>query len=211
MLRGATITRSTERVSRRVRAGGRLLPASVRDLARARGIGVETADDDLRHPERLAVLDNVLGPRVLEVGCGPRKTSPEFIAVDLTPGRRPGTVGNARHRLSQADVAASGEHLPFASGWADSVVARHNLEHYLDTVATLREWARVVRQGGRLVIVVPDEEGYDGRTVLLDDTHFHAFSTASLANLLPLVGWEPEIVVPCVAGWSLLAVAERTR
>lgn len=146
---------------------------------------------------------------MLEVGCGPRKTAPDFLAVDLTPGRRLGTVGNARHRLSQADVAASGERLPFVSGWADSIVARHNLEHYVDTVATLREWARVVRPGGRLVIVVPDEEAYDGRTVLLDDTHFHAFSAGSITSLLPLVGWEPEIVAPCIAGWSLLAVAER--
>jgi predicted SAM-dependent methyltransferase len=37
------------------------------------------------------------------------------------------------------------------------VVARHNLEHYVDVVKTLCEWRRVLKPGGVMAILVPDE------------------------------------------------------
>ena len=90
------------------------------------------------------------------------------------------------------------------------MVARHNLEHYIDLVAVLREWHRVVRPGGTLVAVVPDEVGFPGRTVELDPTHYHAFSETSLRSLLPLTGWEVLEVGVCIERWSLILLARRT-
>jgi SAM-dependent methyltransferase len=175
--------------------------------ALARRVVRRPAEDDDTHPERLAVLAHLEGTRVVEVGCGPRKTAPHAIGIDLVPGGQPGRHGNAAGRVSQADLAGDGGALPLRSGVVDCLVARHNLEHYVDLVGTLREWHRVLRAGGRLVAVVPDEARYPGRTLELDPTHYHAFDEAFLSGLLPLVGFSVDVVGPCIEGWSLLVVA----
>lgn len=153
------------------------------------------------------MLERVFEGPVLEVGCGPRKTDPSFLGVDLTPGGDTGRVGNASGRRSEADVAADGARLPFTDNAFATVVARHNLEHYVDLVATLTEWRRVLTPNGRMVVVVPDEERYDGRTVELDPTHHHSFDESFVRGLLTALGWSVVEVGPCIEGWSLLAVA----
>ncbi len=164
---------------------------------------------DEEHPERLAVLRHARGDRVVEIGCGYRKTSPDYIGLDHVGGGDLGRVGNVKGKTSQADVAAEGDRLPMRDGAFDSLVARHNLEHYIDLVGVLREWHRVVRPGGRLVAVVPDEERYPESTLALDSTHYHAFNERFIENLLPLTGWHVDSVGPCIEGWSLLIVADR--
>lgn len=168
---------------------------------------VPAVPDDDHHPERAAVLQHAPDGYVLEIGCGFRKTSPSFVGVDLVPGGAKGRVGNVRGKVSQADVATDGGHLPFKARSFDAVVARHNLEHYIDVIGTLREWRRIVHDVGTLVLVVPDEDRYPGLTVALDPTHFHAFNEVAIKNLLSCTGWEPTVVRPCIEGWSLLAVA----
>lgn len=166
-------------------------------------------DDPGQHPERLAVLPYVQG-RCLEVGCGHRKTAESVIGVDLTPGGTHGTIGNTTGHPSQADVAALGQQLPFADAVFDSLIARHNLEHYVDLVEVLAEWARVLRPGGTLAVVVPDEERFPGRTLDLDPTHYHAFTERSLSSLLELTGlFEVVETRPVVPDWSFLVAATR--
>jgi len=184
---------------------------SWRKLKARTGIKVSLLDskDDENHPERLAVLGE-LGPgRVLEVGCGYRKTDPDFFGVDLVPRGLPGRVGNVAGRISQADVAASGERLPMRDGSFDYVVARHNLEHYVNPFDALSEWRRVLRSGGRVVAVVPDEDGYAGRTLDLDPTHFHAFNKSFGEDLFTACGFRLLRATICMPHWSLLFVAER--
>ena len=195
----------TDRLSP-IRLGRRAAVSVLRSLRLLRPRAV--IDDD-EHPERLAVLEHVRGDRVLEVGCGPRKTSSSYIGLDLVPKGRLGTTGNAKGRPSQADVCGWGNALPFATASFDCVVARHNLEHYIDLVDVLDEWARVLSPAGRLVVVVPDEDRYPGRTVELDPTHHHSFNDRSLARLLERLGWRLRTSGPCVDGWSILVAAER--
>lgn len=178
------------------------LPRRVR--SRIRGPG----EDDSLHPERLAVLEHLTG-RCVEVGCGHRKTIEGAIGVDLTPARELGRVGNVAGKVSQADVTADGAQLPFRDRTFDSLVARHNLEHYIDTLAVLGEWRRVIRPGGRLVLVVPDEETFEGRTLDLDPTHYHGFSQTSLCRLIEASGMSIGLVRPVVPQWSFMVVAFR--
>lgn len=160
--------------------------------------------DDPNHPERIAVLPHLEG-RVIEVGCGPRKSTPGVIGVDLVPAGQ--FVPMIETRPSEADVVGDGRRLPIKASSVDTLVARHNLEHYVNIAGVLEEWYRVLRPGGRLVVVVPDEDAYPGRTVMLDPTHYHAFDQPSLSRLCELVGFAVEHVAPAIPKWSFVLVA----
>jgi SAM-dependent methyltransferase len=167
-------------------------------------IAAEQAND----PERLAALPYCVG-RGIDVGCGCAKTSPEAIGVDLVPKGELGRFGSQMLRPSAADVCASGDEMPmFADSSLDYVIARHNLEHYVDIVKTLREWRRVLKPGAALVLVLPDDEALD--TITLDPTHKHAFTRESFCHLLEAIGgWEIERLEICRPAWSLLCVARK--
>ena len=165
------------------------------------------ADED--HPERLAVLPYCVG-RGIDVGCGHRKTTPNCIGVDLLARGECGRVGVVAGRASAADIRASGDDLPmFADGSLDFVVARHNLEHYVDVVKTLQEWRRVLRPGGHLAVVLPDETNRN--TIVLDPTHKHAFTPGSFQRLVRLIGGLEEVECQTlIKDWSFLYVARRS-
>jgi SAM-dependent methyltransferase len=167
-------------------------------------IAAEQASD----PERLAVLPYCVG-QGLDVGCGCAKTTPEATGVDLVPRGELGRFGSQRLRPSAADVCASGDAMPmFADESVDYVVARHNLEHYVDVVKTLQEWWRVLKPGAPLVLVLPDDEALD--TITLDPTHKHVFTRDSFRHLLEAIGgWEIERLEVCRPNWSFLCVARK--
>lgn len=213
----ATNNRGVRWLFVRLRPRYEALPPSTKEAWRRfkmragiRVAAIEAEDDD-NHPERLEVL-GALGPgRVLEVGCGHRKTAPTFVGVDLVPGGGRGGAGQEAWsgHYSQADLAASGQRLPFPDASFDYVVARHNLEHYVDPFLALREWRRVLASRGRVVAVVPDEEGWVGRTLDLDPTHYHAFTVSFGRSLFQAAGYRVLRAEVCVPSWSLIFVAER--
>ena len=164
--------------------------------------------DEENHPEALALRPYCVG-RGIDVGCGHRKVAPDCIGVDLIPAGVEGEHGVVRGQRSVADIVASGDDLHmFADGELDYVVSRHNLEHYVDVVRALQEWARVTRPGGVVAMIVPDERA--GDTIFLDPTHKHVFTPESLERLIGVIDGlrfvKAEVVTP---SWSFLAVAER--
>jgi ubiquinone/menaquinone biosynthesis C-methylase UbiE len=136
--------------------------------------------------------------------------TPACIGVDLLARGEIGRYGVVAGRASVADIQSSGDDLPmFADGELDFVVARHNLEHYVDVVKTLEEWRRVLRPGGALAVVVPDERA--GDTVFLDPTHKHCFTPESLERLVRVLGGFEEIRTSVVIpGWSFLLSTRRS-
>ena len=101
---------------------------------------------------------------ILEVGCG----TGGLLAAATATGRR--IVGVdialrwqvvARRRLADCAlttplVGASADRLPWPDGSFDAVVADSLLEHLDDPGAALREWRRVIRPGGRLLVWGPN-------------------------------------------------------
>lgn len=154
--------------------------------------------------------------RGIDVGCGHRKVAPHCIGVDIIAAGAEGEHGVVRGQRSVADIQASRDDLHmFADGELDYVVSRHNLvvsrhnlEHYVDVVKTLQEWARVTRTGGIVAMIVPDERA--GDTIFLDPTHKHVFTPESLERLIGVIDGlrfvKADVVTP---NWSFIGVAER--
>lgn len=123
---------------------------------------------------------------VVELGCGGQKTVEKSTGVDRVPNGEP--IPNLPGVKSTADVVAdvSGV-LPFDDNSQDVVIARHILEHCLDSVGTIKSWKRILKPGGKLLIAVPDERVAKG--IPLNPEHVHAFSPESLRSLLDACGF----------------------
>jgi len=96
-------------------------------------------------------------PVILDVGCGTGATLQGLSHYGYVMG-----LDSARYALQccrkrghRALVQARGEALPIADESADVITALDLLEHVPDDAAALREFARVLKPGGVLIITVP--------------------------------------------------------
>jgi demethylmenaquinone methyltransferase/2-methoxy-6-polyprenyl-1,4-benzoquinol methylase len=98
------------------------------------------------------------GARVLDLAAGTGVSTAELargaglaVACDFSLGML--RAGHARKRRRHLPfVAGDATHLPFADASFDAVVISFGLRNISDVAAALREMARVVRPGGRLVV-----------------------------------------------------------
>ncbi|ACU40481.1 demethylmenaquinone methyltransferase [Actinosynnema pretiosum subsp. pretiosum] len=100
------------------------------------------------------VLDARPGEKVLDLAAGTAVSTVEYgesgawcVAADFSLGM---LRGGAKRPVPK--VAADALHLPFRDGAFDAVTVSFGLRNFEDTEAALREMARVVRPGGRLVV-----------------------------------------------------------
>ena len=93
----------------------------------------------------------MLGGRGLEIGAG---GSP----FPFAPGVHVRHADILAEAATTPDIVSEGESLPsIADGELDFVVANHVLEHVTDPIGALTEWHRIVREGGLLLIALPDK------------------------------------------------------
>lgn len=153
------------------------------------------------------IRDRVIGETVLDLGCGGNKTVPHAIGVDMVP------IGDVVTTLtgnpsSAADVTADvSEPLPFDEGYADTVIARHILEHMLDPLTTLRQWAKVLKPGGRLIVAVPNQALLS--SIPMNIEHVHAWDPPALKTLLEAAGLTISEQLDAQNNISFITVAEK--
>ncbi len=111
------------------------------------------------------------GRRVLEIGCGLgtdgagfARAGAVYTGVDLTDA----AVALARRRFEIEGLpgefrVADAERLDFADGSFDVVYSHGVLHHTPDTVAAVREVHRVLRPGGRAVVMLYHRDSYNYR------------------------------------------------
>jgi ubiquinone/menaquinone biosynthesis C-methylase UbiE len=107
----------------------------------------------------LAALDLKASDRLLDVGCGTGAASrsaaatAEFvIGVDLSPEMIRQAVDLADGIPNLRFEVGDSEHLPFGDREFTTVLCSNSFHHYPDPVLAVREMARVLAPGGRLVI-----------------------------------------------------------
>lgn len=130
--------------------------------------------------------------RGLDIGAGDFKVLPHVISVD-----------NMHHNQAfgfrfKPDVACDAARLDiFASQSMDFVYSSHTLEHIEDPAAALKEWWRVLKQGGNLILYLPHKDFYPniGQEGANPD-HKHDF--------LP-----EDIIAKMPDGWDLLVKQDR--
>jgi SAM-dependent methyltransferase len=94
--------------------------------------------------------------RTLDVGCGILK--------------HPGSIGIDRNPASRADVLCDLDHIPFpfADRSFDRIRVIHVIEHVADVIRAMEEFHRLLRPGGRVLIVTPH---YTDFSSFCDPTH----------------------------------------
>lgn len=99
------------------------------------------------------------GARVLEAGGGigmyasqiQRRCSAQVELFDIEPER----IAEAQAETPHALVAAA-EALPYPTAYFDTILSNEVLEHVADDRQAVREMARVLKVGGRMVIFCPN-------------------------------------------------------
>jgi 2-polyprenyl-3-methyl-5-hydroxy-6-metoxy-1,4-benzoquinol methylase len=142
-------------------------------------------------------LDAVVGGRLLDIGCGDGSTlaalqdrgwdvqGVDFDAEAVAVARGRGL------RVDVGDVTAPGH----PSGSFDVVTLSHSLEHLPDPRAALREARRVLRPGGRIVIVTPNAASWLSRRYGADwqglepPRHLQVFTRQALSRLVADAGF----------------------
>jgi ubiquinone/menaquinone biosynthesis C-methylase UbiE len=136
------------------------------DIARLQRAVAETHDLVLRRSTVFEALKLRTGERVLELGCGggyyafeaARFVGPtgRVCAIDISPDQiaaaRERCAGVAAVECREADIAAP----PYGNAEFDAVFAVQSLEYIPDLDGALRQIHRMLRPGGRLVVVATD-------------------------------------------------------
>lgn len=126
----------------------------------------------------------------LDIGCGPHKTYPHWIGIDSCKDTQLfGIPMTPDIKIEDAcDLSL------FSSKTMDFCFSSHLLEHIEPekVAATLKEWWRVIKEGGYLTLYLPDEDEYpkvgDARGNL--DHKWNVSKTQVIEYMRPIQGWD---------------------
>ncbi len=131
------------------------------------------------------------GDKLLDVGCGRGDFVREFKDLGLEVFGIDREKGDSK-MLKGIEVKLrdiENESFLFNDGIFDFVFSKSVIEHLWTPDNFIKEIYRVLKPGGRIIIMAPD--WHSQRWIFYDDyTHVHPYTTASLNNLLKAYGFK---------------------
>ena len=61
------------------------------------------------------------------------------------------------NKVKPVDIIASGDDIPLKDNSVDFVFSSHAIEHFYNLLSAIREWIRIVKDGGYIVMLVPNK------------------------------------------------------
>lgn len=105
--------------------------------------------------------------------------------------------------------------LPFKSGTMDYVYSSHLLEDFEDWKPCLREWTRVLKKGGKLIILMPDKKLWAAeleRGRIPNCAHRKESEVGALSAYAKEMGWrviKDELTAVVPIDYTILFLAEK--
>lgn len=150
----------------------------------------------------------------IDVGSGGDPVVPHAIQVELPKDEyakyRSGDVHG-----SPIQWHGNAVELPFKDKTLDWVYSSHLLEDFLDWKPLLREWTRVLKRGGHLIILIPDKALWDAaisRGQLPNCAHKHEGYVGELSTHAKHFGWkviEDRLTKLTPEDYTILFIAQR--
>lgn len=170
--------------------GPRITPPNCEDI----NIMVWKAEDPEGNEAAKVRFDVVpfIGQSGLDLGCGPSKLFEHFIGVDS--GKDIELFGV---RMKPDIVVSSCVRMPiFGDQATDCVFSSHLLEHIEDYRAALKEWWRLVKVGGHLVLYLPHRDLYPRiGTPGSNPDHKHDFAPQDIVEAMEEVAADWDLLV----------------
>jgi predicted SAM-dependent methyltransferase len=167
---------------------------------------IKSGTDEARGCIPFGIMQHIMEGTGVDLGYGGDAITRDAITVDLPrPYTRVGT--DPHHVKGDARV------LPFRDDVLDYVYSSHLLEDFPNTAEVLAEWVRVLRVGGLLVLVLPNELEYreycrdrgEGRN------EHHSIEEMSIEYMRPIVedcGCRVMAAAP-VGKYSFMIIADK--
>ena len=158
-----------------------------------------------KHPEKLFKLERISNDDkvIYDLGCSTFKTLDRAIGVDI-------------EKKEGVDLIASVDELPMVnSNSVDVILASHIIEHIADTEKVLKEWHRILKVGGRIIFLIPDDGAIDTLNPIMNGTgaqrHLHTFTRQAFKDIVDKFnGLDIIENVTVMEGWSFGGVITKS-
>lgn len=125
-----------------------------------------------------------------DIGSQGFRTVPWAMQLDLPPEEFSAYCGGEPAH-GPIQLRGHADKLPFDSDSLDFLLSSHLLEDFLEWTPVLREWVRVLKPGGHLIILVPDKERW-GQAIIKGQppncSHKHESFAGELSTYAEAIG-----------------------
>jgi ubiquinone/menaquinone biosynthesis C-methylase UbiE len=159
--------------------------------------------------QALAALQLAPGDSMLDIGCGTGGATIEALraragracGIDLSPRMIAQAIEQAAGLANVEFRVGDAEALPYPAASFDGALCAHSFHHYSDPLRALREIRRVLKAGGRFVVLDSDRGAcpwvwaWDRFLRISEPGHIKYYTEAELLHLLAEAGFAQPVTV----------------